>query len=197
MIPFRAQVKFFLDRPDRADVSLFMGVFQRWIQRRALDGLLIDVADYRHVFEGPGVILIGHEGDYAMESRDGRPGLVYTRKRQTDPDLPAQLRAALRLALAAAALLETEPAFEPRLTFRADEIEIRFADRLNLPNHRDSFALVRDDLAAALAQVYGASPVTLAPVDHDPRRLFTVRARAEGVASLAQLLGTAAAQAQG
>src|SRR5690554_2580873 len=123
MIPFRTQVKFFLENPDNVDLSLFMGVFQRWIQRRALEGLLIDVADYRHVFQGPGIILIGHESDYAMESRDGRLGLLYTRKRQTDADLGAQLRAALRLALAAAQLLEAEPAFEPRLKFRGDEIE--------------------------------------------------------------------------
>ena len=62
------------------NLAAFSGVFQGWIQRKALDGQLIDVADYRHVFEGPSVVLIGHDGDYTIEKRDGRLGLLFTRK---------------------------------------------------------------------------------------------------------------------
>lgn len=177
MIPFRAQVKFFLDAPDSVDTALFMGVFQRWIQQKALDGLLIDVADYRHVFQGPGMILIGHESDYAIESRDGRLGLLHTRKRGLETDLQTQLRNSLRLALAACELLESEAVFNPRLQFRADEIEIRFADRLQLPNRPETFDLVKDDVGAVLAELYGANPVEFAPVQNDPRHLFTIAVR--------------------
>jgi hypothetical protein len=187
MISFRAQVKFFLDNAETVDQSLFMGVFQRWIQRKALDGLLIDVADYRHVFEGPGIILIGHESDYALENRDGRPGLIHTRKRGLEPDLQSQLRNSLRLALAACELLEADTTFNPPLKFRADEIEIRFADRLQLPNRNESFDLIQPDLAAVLSELYGANPVTFAPIDQDPRYLFTVGVKAENAVSIADL----------
>ena len=186
MISFRAQVKFFLDN-SAVDQSLFVGVFQRWIQRKALDGLLIDVADYRHVFEGPGIILIGHESDYALENKDGRPGLLHTRKRGLEPDLQSQLRNSLRLALAACELLEADTTFNPPLKFRADEIEIRFADRLQLPNRAESFDLIQADLAAVLGELYGSNPVTFAPVDQDPRYLFTVGVKAVGVNSIADL----------
>lgn len=188
MIPFRAQVKFFLDNADAVDSGRFVGVFQRWIQQKALDGLLIDVADYRHVFEGPGVILIGHESDYSLENRGGRLGLLHTRKRGLEPDLPAQLRNTVRLALAACELLEADPAFTPRLQFRAGEVEIRFADRLQLPNRPESFARVRDEVGAVLAEVYGGNPVQFAPVEQDARHLFTITARAEGVTRIADLL---------
>ena len=41
-------------------------MFHRWIQTRAVDGLLIDVADYTHLKDGPQVLLAGHEGNYSM-----------------------------------------------------------------------------------------------------------------------------------
>lgn len=187
MIPFRAQVKFFLDNPDSVDSSLFVGVFQRWIQRKALDGLLIDVADYRHVFEGPGIILIGHESDYALENRNSRLGLLHTRKRGLEPDLQTQLRNSFRLALAACELLEADTTFSPQLKFRADEVEIRFADRLQLPNRSESFDLIQNDLAAVLGELYGANAVQFAPIDQDPRYLFMVGVQAEGVVNLSDL----------
>jgi hypothetical protein len=188
MIPLRIQVKFFLENPDGVDLSAFMGVFQRWIQQHALEELLIDVADYRHVFEGPGIVLIGHYSDYFMENHNSRVGLLYTRKRQTSADLQTQLRDSFRLALAACKLLENDTSFEPRLKFRADEVEIRFADRLQFPNKSETFNLVKADLEAVLAEVYGGGAVRFAPVQQDARHIFTIEVRGEGVTSLSDLL---------
>lgn len=194
MIPLRTQVKFFLEGDTGSvDVAAFAPVFQRWIQEKALEGQLIDVADYRHVFEGPGVVLIGHDSDYSMESRDGRLGLLYTRKRMVDGDLPTQLRNAIRLALTACQKLETESAFRPRLKFRTDEFEIRFADRLQLPNKPESFALVRDDLRAVLGELYGEEGAYGLPVKQDGRYLFTVKVRADVETTVNKLLFQASA----
>lgn len=181
-MPFRTQVKFFLENAESLDLAPFAGVFQQWIQRQALEGLPIDVADYRHVYEGPGVVLIGHESDYSVERRGGRLGLLHTRKRQGEGDLQTQLRTALRLALAACELLEAEKVFTPRLKFRADEIEIRFADRLQFPNRPETLALVQEGLGAVLAELYGDEAARFAPVSQDERALFTVEVHAEGAA---------------
>lgn len=188
MNPFRTQIKFFLENPGRLDLSDVAAVFQRWIQQKSLDGLLIDVADYRHVIEGPGIVLIGHESDYALENRDGRLGLLYTRKRQLQTDLQSQLRTSFRFALAACALLEAEISLQPRLKFRANEIEIRFPDRLKLPNNSASFDQVKADLQSVLAELYGADNIHYAPIQQDPRHLFTVEVRGEGVAGISDLI---------
>jgi hypothetical protein len=190
MIPLRTQVKFFLENSKGTDLSSFTPVFQRWIQQKALNGQLIDVADYRHVFEGPGIILIGYDSDYAIESRDGQVGLLYTRKRQIDPDLQTQLRTSLRLALDACQLLEAETSFTPRLKFRAGELEIRFADRLRVPNQPESFDLVKDDLGAVLAELYGTDGARFAPVSHDPRYMFTIAVQNESANSIGELFHT-------
>jgi hypothetical protein len=187
MIPFRLQVKFFLTNSDKLQLAEFAGIFQRWIQQNTLQELIIDVADYRHVFEGPGIILIGHESDYAIESRDSRVGLLYTRKRQTDANLRDQLRTVFRLALNACELLESETVFQPRLKFHADHAEIRFLDRLQIPNRPETFDLVKTDLQVILNEVFG-SDVHFASAQRDPRHVFTVNVQSEGKISVSDLL---------
>ncbi len=188
MLPLRLQVKYFVENPEAVDMGALIGLFQRWIQVSALPTMLIDVADYRHVFEGPGVVLIGHESDFAMESAEGRLGLLYTRKRQRDDSLQTQLRTSFQLALTACQLIENARSFQRSPKFRTDEVEVRFVDRLQLLNRPESFELVRDDLKAVLAEVYGATPFSFAPVSQDPRHVFTVRVQADGAPNVAALL---------
>jgi hypothetical protein len=187
MNPFRTQVKIFLDDPGAIDLALFQAIFQRWIQQKLLPGQLVDVADYRHVPDGPGIILIGHDADYSIEPRNGRLGLLFTRKHRPDEDVQAQLRSSLRLALAACQLLETEDAFFPRLRFRADELEIRYPDRLKFPNVPQTFSLIRADLNAVLSELYGEDTLDVSRVSQDPRYLFTVEVHGEGANSVADL----------
>ena len=92
---------------------------------------------------------------------------------------------------APSALLEAETAFNPRLKFRADEIEFRFPDRLQIPNKPESFALVRDDLRAVLEDLYGDDGMVLRPSSADPRYLFTVTSRNTGATSLSMLASLA------
>lgn len=193
MIPLRTQVKFFVENSEGVDLAAFAPVFQRWIQDKTLDGQLIDVADYRHVFEGPGMLLIGFDSDYGMEVKGGRLGLLYTRKRMVDADLLSTLRSSVRLALTACQKLEAESSFHPRLKFRTDEIEFRFPDRLQLPNTPESFAQVRGDLRTVLDELYGEEAAFALPVKQDARYVLTVRARADVETSVNKLLFAATA----
>src|SRR5258707_9564016 len=188
MIAFRTQVKFFAEDPKAVELGRFVSVFQRLIQQQALEGLLIDVADYQHVFDGPGVVLIAHDGDYAVQKIDGRLGVTYIRKRRTDASLPAQLRTSFRLALMVCAALEKEPSFQGKLKFRTDEAEIRLLDRLQFPNQPEVFEAVKDDLQAAISDVYGATATRLELINEDPRQVFTVSLHAEGAAAIPELL---------
>ena len=49
-------------------------VFHQWIRDSVCPEMLIDVADYRHVPAGPGVMLIGHEANYSLDNRENRLG---------------------------------------------------------------------------------------------------------------------------
>ncbi len=111
----------------------FIEVFNRWIQDQPIAGhLLIDVHDYRHVQHGPGVLLVGHQGNFSLDFGKGRPGLVYYRKQPLTSDLSSNLRAVLATLLRACRLLQDSSGFE--LKFATGEVEVFTNDRLLAPN---------------------------------------------------------------
>ena len=103
MLPQRIDVRFLVSPDPRAPVDLepFIPLFHRFIQQGALEGMLIDVADYAHVPGGPGVLLVGHDVDYAIDSNRGRASLLVTRKRFGDLPLAEVVRDLLRKAVIA------------------------------------------------------------------------------------------------
>ena len=147
-------LKLFLQDDSRVEVEDFIPVFHNWIQNQGLDELLIDVVDYRHVHDGPGVMLIAHDAHYAIDMTDGRMGLLYSRRRETHPTRSAiqsvteRLYSVVQCALQAGLALETEPSLEGRLKFRGDELLLRINDRLVSPTLE-----ALDDLKAHLQPV--------------------------------------------
>ncbi|QXD16239.1 hypothetical protein GQ464_004605 [Rhodocaloribacter litoris] len=178
MLPHRLRVKYFLEDPSAPPFDAIVPVFHRWIQQRRVEELLIDVANYRHVHEGPGIVLIGHEADYALD-HGGRPGLAYTRKRDltagAGDDLAAALHLALGQALNACHLLATEPELAGRVAFRTDEVEITFFDLLRHPNTAATAGRLAPVIRAVAAERYGREPARLERVHDDPRFHLTLR----------------------
>lgn len=160
------------------EASLFVATFHDLIRRREPGEQMIDVVDYGHVHEGPAVLFVGHESDYAVDHGEGRAGLLYQRKRAPAPgdgSFAAHLHDALVRAVGFGARLEREPALAG-LRFAADELLLRIADRLHAPNEPATFAAVEKDLRGAAERLWGAG----ATVGHEPgdgRGLFAVRMR--------------------
>ena len=118
------------------DLTQAIPVFHRWIQEQALPGLLIDVADYRHVPEGPGVVLVAHEAIYGLDEGGGWLGLLYNRRTKHDA-APAETAAhAFRAALAACRKLEQEPEFSDSVHFDGSACEVVVNDRALAPNDK-------------------------------------------------------------
>src|SRR6266853_4303942 len=99
------------------DLSPLIPVFHDWIQGQVFSDLLLDIADYRHVPAGPGVVLIGQAGDYSVDNTDNRWGLRYNRKAELDGSNLDRLRQAARAALIACQRLEAEPSLAGQLLF--------------------------------------------------------------------------------
>ncbi|PJF39924.1 MAG: hypothetical protein D6737_03535 [Chloroflexi bacterium] len=170
----RISIKYFVRRPETIDPGDFIPVFQKWIQNHTVEGLLIDVVDYKHVYQGPGVILIGHEVDYAFDLSEGRPGLLYTRKRALQADLRDALHDAFRLALIAAEKIESDGALHG-ISFDTSEVIVSFHDRLLAPNKPETLDLVREDVSVALQAIYGDANFEIELASDDPRHLFSIR----------------------
>lgn len=174
----RLQIKLYLADPDALEPRAVVPVFHRWIQESLVsDEVLVDVTDYSHVHQGPGVILIGHQAHYALDESEGRRGLVYTRRRETDGATDGdRLRRAFGAALRAARLLEADRSLEGRARFRLDEVLFRIQDRLLSPPTPETRAEVEPELHAFLVEVSGGAKVELEPAG-GPREPFALRAR--------------------
>ena len=135
------------------DLERLIPIFHCWIRDHELDELLIDVADYRHVPDGPGVMLIAHEAHYGVDSAGGRLGLVYARKRPATGTFAERLRHALGRALAAGRALEREAALEG-LAIPGDRWTLALHDRLLAPNDEGTRRAVEPDLQRLLGRLY-------------------------------------------
>jgi len=160
-------VKVFVEGELPFDPSRFINVFHQWIQEQALPEMLIDVADYCHVPEGPGVLLVAHEADYSMDHTDGRWGLRYNRKAVVPGTNDDRFRQAL--AAAAAACCRLEQGSAPGLKFSRTQFEVFINDRALAPNTRDVLADFQSELLASLAGVLGRNEFRL-KAPPDPRR---------------------------
>jgi hypothetical protein len=166
----------------------FVPVFHRWIQTQAVgDHLLIDVADYEHVPEGPGVLLAAHEGNFSVDLGDSRMGLAYNRKTPLPGALTDRLRAVAHSALAACRLLEDDSALGGRVHFRGDQLYLFANDRLHAPNTAETLTAFQPALQAFLRTVYGDAPCVVA-AEADARQRFGLRVTASRPLSVRELL---------
>lgn len=182
----RIDLKIFAKSAGGVDTEAFMGVLQRWIQRRAVPGVLIDVADYGHVHHGHGTVLIGHEQNISVDYGDGRMGVLVRLKRPAEVTLTARIEAALRLALKACRLLEEDAAFAGKLSFDPSSFVFVANDRLLAPNDGANFAALKPAVETAAKAVYGG-PVSIERVKGDPRERLTLRVAASKPVTLAAL----------
>jgi hypothetical protein len=187
----KLQLKLFADRGGDLPLETFIPVLHRWIKEHVLPELSIDVANYAHVPDGPGVVLIGDANDYFLDQSlasgaGPQLGLLVSRKRHA-PAADQRLSDLFRRTVHAAALLEREPALSGKLSFRTDEWVFRVNDRLAAPNTAQSIAALKPELEAFAAHAFAGATVTVVPAG-EPRQLATLRITATPAPTLAGLL---------
>ena len=173
----RFSLKIYADPPQAVAPAAVIPIFHRWIRERAGAELLIDVADYTHLVDGPHVLLVAHEANYAIDGGGGRIGLSYTRKQPAGGPLADRLGAAARALLAAGRRLEQDPEAMPdgRFAFRGDEIAVVANDRLLAPDTAQAAAALRRPVAAFGARLFG-NGCTVEPLAASDRIGFSLKA---------------------
>lgn len=184
-------VKLLVQNPDEASLEPLIPVFHGWIESRTADDeLLIDVADYSHVPAGPGVVLIGHEGNYSVDNTGSRLGVRYNRKAALEGSNQDRLAQATRAALTACRRLETEPRLGGKFRFNGQDIEIFINDRLLAPNNTATREAFDADFHLFSQKLFRGKEYSIS-YGEDPRSLFTAYVKTSqpfGVADLLQAL---------
>ena len=185
----RFAVKLYLDPRSALAPRACIEIFHRWIQQGAVPGLLIDVADYTHLTGGPRVMLVAHEGDYALDDADGRLGLVYTRKQPLEGTLADRLAAAAAMLLAAAERLERDTASLAGggAAFLTGEMAVVANDRLAAPRTAEAETALREGLAPFGARLFDGAAVEIRLLAESDRLGFLLSTSPPDATSLAVL----------
>ena len=178
-------IKLFVDGQLSVELEQIINLFHVWVAEQAMDELLIDVADYRHVPQGPSVVLVGHEADYTFDHTGGRYGLAYNRKAAVAGDNQGRFQQALHSAAKACALLEQ--AFAD-LKFNRQEFQWSIRDRALAPQGEETIAACEPLLNEFLQQTLGITGATI-EFDRDPRRLTSAQITLPAPFDLDQLAG--------
>jgi len=181
-------VKLLVRDQEGIDLEPLIPVFHSWIQEQSFaDHLLIDVADYRHVPDGPGVMVIGHEADYSLDQNDGRLGVRYNRKSILNSDSQGRLKQATRSALNAFQRLEADTRLNQKFRFNGQDVEVFINDRLLAPNTPETQKALDPEFRKLGDALFGSGNYEL-KWQSDPRRLLGASLKGKNAASLSDLL---------
>lgn len=180
-------VKLLVQNPEDFDLEALIPVFHNWIEEQIPGELLLDIADYRHVPAGPGVVLIGHQGDYSVDNTGNRLGVRYNRKAPLDGSNEDRLKQAARAALTACQRLESDSRLGGTLRFGGQEIEIFINDRLLAPNSDATRQAAEPELRAFAAKVFRGADYSVT-YESDRRKLFRATFKAARTFTTADLL---------
>ncbi|HEX4024763.1 MAG TPA: hypothetical protein VHX52_08685 [Steroidobacteraceae bacterium] len=180
-------IKFFVADGERLDILKLIPMYHRWIQQELLSDLLIDVADYSHVPAGPGVMLIAHEGNYALDETGHERGVVYYSKHRLAGELPERFAQVASKALKAAQLMSTDAQLEGALKLPGNRLQFFANDRLVAPNTDAAYAELEPAFRTFLDRLYAGARCTLAR-EADPKERLSLHVQAEGEVALETLL---------
>jgi hypothetical protein len=165
------------------DADLFVPIFHDWIRDGVLDMVALDVADYAHVPEGPGIMLIAHQTAFALDRADGRFGLLAQRRTPIDGDGADAVAATLTEALQVAARLEPDPRLGGRLAFDRTTLRVEANDRLRPPNTAEGYRLFEPIVREGLRRAGAEQILEVQRVANDPRDRLALEVRVEALES--------------
>jgi hypothetical protein len=155
------------------DPAKVVDVFHKWVAAQAIAGVvLIDVAELLHVPDGPGVVAVGVEADFALDHTGGIWGVLSRRKDLLPGTNASRVEQAFEAAGQAAVWLEE--AFAGSLKFSRTQFELIVNDRGIAPNTPETYAQGIPEIEQALKSLLDNGGFTLERHDREPRGRFGV-----------------------
>ncbi len=171
----------------KVPLETYIPVFHSWIQKKVTEEMLLDVADYAHVPQGPGVMLIGHHANISMDEIEGRLGLLYNRKVKETGSSEEKLKRLFKWAFSHAKRLQSEASLDGKLKFKANMLQLIVNDRLLAANNEENAKLLESDLKKIIQMLYGNVAVKISR-HADPRERLILDVNIDANLSLEDIL---------
>jgi len=120
------------------DIESFVPLFHNWIQEdRIPNHVMVDVVDYKHIPDGPGIMLIAHEGHFSLDFEDNELGLLYMRKTPLGDNMAETLSGIQEILDFAVGLIKIDSSMGEKIEF-SDEYQLISNDRFKFPKNTES-----------------------------------------------------------
>jgi len=163
--------KIFFKNPEAAKADDFLRAFNSWIPDSP--EVFIDVADYKHVHDGPLTVLVGHYVTYSLDASGRRLGLLYSRNRAPEGGAVSVV-ATFNEVLKTAKRVEEDKTLNG-VRFQTNEFLFLINDRAAFPNNDETFRSLRGELDLLFSSLFGKGGYTLTRnADHKQRFQVTV-----------------------
>ena len=183
----RIHVKLLADAPPDLGLEPFLAIFGRWRHDETHPAQWIDLADYAHMVKGPGIVLVGKQGNFSANRDDPGLGLLYAGKAGFEGSAEERVLEAFRRCLELTLAIVAEPEYPAALKLEPGSWELFINDRLNFPNSEATDGVLRAPIASALNALFGPGGYNLTP-DTDPQRRYAFSIRAASPVDLPALL---------
>jgi hypothetical protein len=179
--------KIYLENPAEAEPDEWFKVLSTWIPDAP--EIFIDVADYKHVPDGPVTLLVGHYVNYSLDATGRRLGLLYDYKHPIEGTNEEKIKSSLLGLLRVAKRLEDDAGFAAagKPKFKAGELRFIVNSRAVAPNSPETLEAVKPDLVKVLAKAFGDGAFAIEHLT-DPRQRFSVQVTAKGNPDLSEVL---------
>ena len=122
----------------QTDIESFVPLFHNWIQEdRIPNHIMVDVANYKHIPDGPGIMLIAHEGHFSLDFEDNDLGLLYMRKTPLGDNISETLSSIQQILDFAVELIKIDSAIGEKIEF-SEQYQLISNDRYEFPNDAES-----------------------------------------------------------
>lgn len=175
-------IKVAIETPSELDVQSFMSTMGDWIQNETVPGTLIDVADYTHMVDGPGVVLVSHEANWGLDEQDGWKGLSYGVKIEKEETLAEQIIHAYKTVLIGCEAIEETPRHDG-LEFAVGNFTLVVNDRMTGVQNSENQAMLKEATESFLKDTLGCSDYSVT-IETDSKKRLGVKVEANDAPSV-------------
>lgn len=142
-------------------------IFGRWRSEEGEE--IVDLQDYSHVPEGPGIVLVSKRWVLSVDWRDNRPGILLSTRRNLDGEPAERVQKAMRALLDKAIRLRDE--LKGLVKPQAGLLDITLNDRVLFPHREEVDAEMRPLVDELMTKLYGAGVATVSKQTDSQQRL--------------------------
>ncbi len=175
---YKFGIKFYFETGMNLNVKEVIPEFHQWIQTEAVeDHLLIDVVDYSHIPDGPGIMLIAHEGHFSIDHEKKLPGLMYQRRTEIEGDFTKRFASVFSTTLQTVIKMENN-SIEKSIQFKPNMFRFITNDRLAAENSDENQNYYKESVCTFIQREFQGSKLEINNISTKNERLaFDVKAQ--------------------